>query len=387
MRCDYFEAGVCRSCTLLETPYDAQLAAKDAGARAAVGGSPRWEAPFANAEAGFRTKAKMVVGGTVEEPTLGILDGTGPAARGVDLRGCALHSPAIHAALPVLARFVTVAGLVPYDLATRRGELKHVLVTDGGTALMVRFVLRSTEPEARIRKHLPALLADLAREVAPVEVVSLNVLPEHKAVLEGEREILLHGDSLRLPVGDRVLHLRPRSFVQTSLPVASALYRDAAAWTASLPVRGVWDLFCGVGGFALHLARPGVRVTGVELSAEAVASALRSRDEAGLADVDFRAGDAEAFARAAGSVPGAVPDLVVVNPPRRGLAGFDGSAGLADWLEASGPEHVLYSSCHVGSLARDLAAMPSYAPRRARLYDMFPHTSHHETLVLLERVR
>lgn len=378
MRCDYFEAGVCRSCALLETPYDAQLAAKDAGARAAVGGAPRWEAPLANAEAGFRTKAKMVVGGSVEEPTLGILDG----ARGVDLRGCALHSPAIHAALPVLARFVTAAGLVPYDVGARRGELKHVLVTDGGDALMVRFVLRSTEALSRIRKHLPALLADLAREAAPVEVVSVNVLPEHKAVLEGERELLLHGESLRLPVGDHVLHLRPRSFVQTSLPVASALYRDAAAWTADLPVRSVWDLFCGVGGFALHLARPGVRVTGVELSGEAVASALRSRDEAGLVDVAFRAGDAEAFAREAGTVP----DLVVVNPPRRGLAGFDGSAGLADWLETSGPAHVLYSSCHAGSLARDLAAMPSYVARRARVYDMFPHTSHHETLVLLERV-
>jgi 23S rRNA (uracil747-C5)-methyltransferase len=378
VRCDYFEAGVCRSCALLETPYGAQLAAKDAGARAAVGGAPRWEAPLANAEAGFRTKAKMVVSGSVEEPTLGILDG----ARGVDLRDCALHSPAIHAALPVLARFVTAAVLVPYDVGARRGELKHVLVTDGGDALMVRFVLRSTEALSRIRKHLPALLADLAREAAPVEVVSVNVLPEHKAVLEGEREIVLHGESLRLPVGDHVLHLRPRSFVQTSLPVASALYRDAAAWTADLPVRSVWDLFCGVGGFALHLARPGVRVTGVELSGEAVASALRSRDEAGLVDVAFRAGDAEAFAREAG----AVPDLVVVNPPRRGLAGFDGSAGLADWLETSGTPHVLYSSCHAGSLARDLAAMPSYVARRARVYDMFPHTSHHETLVLLERV-
>jgi len=375
---------VCRSCALLETPYEDQLAAKDTSARAAVGGTPRWEPPLANAEAGFRTKAKMVVGGTLEAPTLGILDGTGPGARGVDLRDCPLHSPAIHAALPVLARFVTTAGLVPYDIAARRGELKHVLVTDGGDALMVRFVLRSTEALSRLRKHLPALLTDLAREAAPVEVVSVNVLPEHKAVLEGEREILLHGESLRLAVGDRVLHLRPRSFVQTSLPVASALYRDAAAWTADLPVRSVWDLFCGVGGFALHLARPGVRVTGVELSGEAVASALRSRDEAGLADVAFQAGDAEAFARAAG--PGATPDLVVVNPPRRGLAGYDGSAGLADWLEGSGVPHVLYSSCHAGSLARDLAAMPSYAPRRARVYDMFPHTSHHETLVLLERV-
>ena len=78
--------------------------------------------------------------------------------------------------------FVTRAALTPYDVAARRGELKHLLVTaspDG--ELMVRFVVRSTEPVARVRKHLPWLLEQL-----PVAVASVNLQPEHKAVLEGE---------------------------------------------------------------------------------------------------------------------------------------------------------------------------------------------------------
>ena len=72
--------------------------------------------------------------------------------------------------------------------------------------------------------------------------------------------------------------------------------------------------------------------------------------------------------------------MVIVNPPRRGIG-----ADLAQWLEASGIEHVLYSSCNATTLAKDLAAMPSLRPVRARLLDMFPQTSHYEVLVLLER--
>ncbi len=102
MRCGYLEAGLCGSCTHLLTPYVDQLAAKDAHARAALADHPGlvWLEPVASAEAGFRNKAKMVVGGTVEAPTLGILDTDG---RGVDLRSCGLYSPAMHALLPALA--------------------------------------------------------------------------------------------------------------------------------------------------------------------------------------------------------------------------------------------------------------------------------------------
>ena len=72
--------------------------------------------------------------------------------------------------------------------------------------------------------------------------------------------------------------------------------------------------------------------------------------------------------------------MVIVNPPRRGIG-----AELAHWLETSGIDHVLYSSCNATTLAKDLAAMPSLRPMRARLLDMFPQTSHYEVLVLLER--
>ena len=368
MRCGYFDAGLCRSCTHLLTPYADQLAAKDALARAALADHRRlvWLPPVASAEAGFRNKAKMVVAGTTAQPTLGILDTDG---RGVDLRGCALYSPAMHALLPALAQQVTDAGLTPYDVGARRGELKHVLVTESPAGeFLVRWVLRSTESLPRLRKHLPELLAAHPEVV----VLSANLQPEHKAVLEGDEEVLLtEHATLRVDVGGVGLHLGPRSFFQTNTAVAAALYAQAREWVDEVAPTSVLDLYCGVGGFALHLAAPGRRVHGVEVSEQAVASAHTTAVELGL-DATFEVGDA--------TTTGVDADLVVVNPPRRGLG-----PELCAAIEASSATTVVYSSCHVGSLARDLAALPSYDATQARLLDMFPHTDHAEVVVRLSR--
>ena len=372
MRCAYYEAGRCRSCTLIERPYEAQLAAKEALCHGLIGAPGlEWLPPVRSAEAGFRNKAKMVVAGTTAQPVLGILD---PGGHGVDLRDCPLYPPAMHPAFEALAVFVTRAHLVPYDVARRAGEVKYVLVTaspDG--EVMVRFVLRSQESVARIRKHLPWL-----REAVPgLAVVSVNLQPEHKAVLEGEREIVLsEQEALTMRLDGLALHLRPRSFFQTNTEVAKVLYRQVRDWVEASEPASVWDLYCGVGGFALHVAAPGRAVVGVETSAEAVASARTSAAEAGLTGVLFEAGDASAFALGAE----AAPDLVIVNPPRRGIG-----ADLCAWLESTGVRHVVYSSCRAESLARDLARMPSLRPRTARVLDMFPHTEHYEVVTLLER--
>ena len=371
MDCHHYDAFRCRSCTLLEVPRVRQLSDKEAHARSLVD-SPVWLPTVAGAESGFRNKAKMAVGGTVEAPTLGILDRD---LAGVDLRDCGLHSPGLTAALERIAEWVSCTGLVPYDVAARAGELKHVLLTESPDGeLLLRLVVRSTALEARVRSRLPALLEALPG----LRVVTINVQPEHKAVLEGEREIVLTESStlpMRLATGV-TLRLGPRSFFQTNTFVAEALYDQARAWVDALPgLRAVWDLYCGVGGFALHLAAPGRDVLGVEVSPDAIEAATATAAELGVA-ARFVAADATAYALEAGDVP----DLVVVNPPRRGIG-----AALAGWLEESGVRHVVYSSCNAESLARDLALMPSLRPVEGRGLDMLPHPRHYEVLVRLSR--
>ncbi|GAB95159.1 23S rRNA (uracil-5-)-methyltransferase RumB [Kineosphaera limosa NBRC 100340] len=382
-------------------PYATQLRAKQARVAALLPPGVAWEEPFASPESGFRTKSTMVVGGTPAEPTLGILDADG---LGVDLSACGLLGPATAAAMPVLREFIAAAGLRPYEVPRRSGELKYVHVVeaaDGG--LLVRFVLRSQGQVGRLQRSLPLL----HEQLPAMRVVSVNLLPEHKAVTAGATEILLTDETtLAMPFGEVTLHVAPGAFVQTNGTVAAALYRQAGGWidadlaareanrttaaagftapsntTASTsstatatPSTSVLDLYCGVGGFALHAARPGRVVHGVEVSPPAVASARRSAAEMGL-EVTFDVGDATA-ARALA----AEPDLLIVNPPRRGLG-----SELAAQLEAMDTPTVIYSSCNPGSLARDLAAMPSLKPVRARLFDMFPQTDHAEVLTLLRR--
>lgn len=408
MFCPAFDAGRCHSCTLLALPYEQQLAGKQARVEGLLAAYDEltWEPPVGSREAGYRNKAKLVVGGPLDTPTLGILDAD---RRGVDLQDCLLYDERLTAAFPALAAFVTRAGLTPYAVPERTGELKHVLVTvspDG--ELMVRLVLRSTEALARIGKHLTSLLAELPQ----VAVASVNVLPQHAALLEGDREILLtEASALRMRLNGIDLWLRPQGFFQTNTDIAARLYREAAAWLSDEPWSSLWDLYSGVGGFALHApttlavtppaatpvdatrsatkhvatppaaappaATPVPRVLGVEKSEAAVAGARLSAAAAGVA-AEFVAADATAFALASSSPP----DVVVVNPPRRGIG-----ATLAGWLESSGVQRVLYSSCNAESLVTDLAAMPSLRPVRGRLLDMFPQTAHDEVLVDLRRAR
>lgn len=366
LECAYFDTDRCHSCTLLPVAYERQLAEKQAAVEAALP-AMAWDAPLASAVGGFRNKAKMAVAGSIDAPTIGILAADGS---GIDLQACPLHEEPIVQAMPALERLVREARLTPYDVPSRRGELKLLIVTaspDG--ELAVRLVLRSTESLSRIRKHLGVL------DALPLASVSVNLQPEHKAVLEGEEELLLAGDGvLVMRVNGIGLRLRPRSFFQTNTAVAAALYRQATAWIDEADPASLLDLYCGVGGFALHAARAGRRVAGVEVTAEAIDAARESAAELG-ADASFSVGDATAV-----DLEGLrAPELVVVNPPRRGIG------DLAARLDASAARRVVYSSCNPASLARDLEAMPGFRAVRGRVFDMFPHTGHAEVLVDLER--
>lgn len=373
MQCDYFDAYRCRSCTLMGTAYSDQLAAKQARCLDTLAADPRWEEPFDSRPEGFRNKAKLVIGGSREEPTVGILDRGG---HGVDLRHCGLYEPGLAEAVQQVPGLVTELGLVPYDVPRRSGELKHVLLTHSPAGeLMVRFVLRSPGQLGRIRRGLPVL----QERLPGARVVSVNLQPTHAAVLEGpEEDVLTPDQDLPMRVNDVRLRLRSRSFFQTNTEVAAGLYRQARAWLDELDPASLWDLYCGVGGFALHgLMRPDRtprQVLGVEVSEEAVLSARATAAEL-PGSARFVAGDVMAHLRDAPP-----PEVVMVNPPRRGLG-----TELAGWLETSGVEHVLYSSCNLASLARDLEQMPSLVPVRARLFDMFPQTPHLEVLTLLRR--
>ena len=274
-----------------------------------------------------------------------------------------------------LKPFIARAGLTPYNVARKRGELKYLLLTESqfDGSIMLRFVLRSDAKLAQLRAALPWLQAQLPQ----LKVISVNIQPVHMAIMEGETEIFLtEQQALAERFNDVPLWIRPQSFFQTNPVVAGQLYATARDWVRQLPVNHMWDLFCGVGGFGLHCATPQMKLTGIEIAPEAITCAKQSAQELGLQNLHFQALDSTQFATAQGEVP----DLVLVNPPRRGIG-----KPLCDFLSHMAPRFIIYSSCNAQTMAKDIRELPGYRIERVQLFDMFPHTAHYEVLTLLTR--
>ncbi|MDT8701755.1 23S rRNA (uracil(747)-C(5))-methyltransferase RlmC [Kluyvera ascorbata] len=374
MQCALYDAHRCRSCQWIEQPIAEQLTAKMADLQSLLADFSvnAWCAPVSGPEQGFRNKAKMVVSGSVERPLLGMLHRDGTPE---DLTDCPLYPDAFAPVFAALKPFIARAGLTPYNVARKRGELKYLLLTesqlDGG--MMLRFVLRSQAKLDQLRAALPWLQAQLPQ----LKVITANIQPVHMAIMEGEQEIFFtEQQALAESFNDVPLWIRPQSFFQTNPTVASALYATARDWVRALPVNHMWDLFCGVGGFGLHCATPEMTLTGIEIAPEAIACAKQSAAALGLEKLHFQALDSTQFATAQADIP----QLVLVNPPRRGIG-----KTLCDYLSEMSPEFIIYSSCNAQTMAKDFVHLAGYRVEKVQLFDMFPHTAHYEVLTLLVR--
>lgn len=390
--CSHFDSDQCRSCAWLNKPYSQQLVLKTQHLKSLLQdfdqSQLQWIDPFVSPLQHFRNKAKMVVSGSVERPILGILSAPQkkgaktkqkPGLQGIDLCDCPLYPATIAALFPVLKDFIARAGLVPYNVAKQKGELKYILITESQISgeMMVRFVLRSENKLPLIQRELAGLLKKLPQ----IKVLSLNIQPNHAAILEGEKEIFLTKEQYLAEDFNQIpLFIRPQGFFQTNPKAAQALYKTAQQWTQDLPIHSLWDLFCGVGGFGLHCTKalqakdPNVTLTGIEISASAIECAKNSAKQLGLNKVHFQSLDAATFALDQNNKP----DLVIVNPPRRGIG-----KNLANFLNEMQPNFLLYSSCNAETMAKDFALLSHYKMQKIQLFDMFPHTAHYEVLVLL----
>lgn len=372
MQCARFSAGECHSCEWLSLAYPEQIKKKQHNLLALLPEDYAFDklAPVESQQAQFRNKAKMVVSGSVERPVLGLKTQEGVA---VDLCECPLYPVSFAPVFSILKTFIAKAGLVPYDIERRRGELKFILLTESrsNSTMMLRFVLRSEKKLEQLRKALPGLQEQLPQ----LAVISVNIQPVHMAILEGEQEIILTEKTFLDESFNQIpLHIRPRGFFQTNPAVASSLYATAGRWVRELNITHLWDMFCGSGGFGLHCADKSTQLTGIEISPEAIECARLSAQELGLEHVEFQALDSTGYALAKESVP----ELVLVNPPRRGIG-----EALCDYLNKMKPRFILYSSCNAQTMAKDIQQLSHYRIDRVQLFDMFPHTSHYEVLTLL----
>ncbi|HEX5330436.1 23S rRNA (uracil(747)-C(5))-methyltransferase RlmC [Sulfuricurvum sp.] len=368
--CSYFDAQFCHSCGWIDYHYSEQLKLKSDHLHTLLNPyQPEvWLKPATSALKGFRNKAKMVATPSLDGVVLGL-------SEEVSLIECPLYDTSMQKALHTIQEWLRELGVKGYDIRLRKGELKYVLLTrsksNGG--MMLRFVLRSHGIVARLQNALD----DLRGRIPELSVITANIQPIHMAILEGDEEIFFtEARRLEERFNGIPLFIRPKSFFQTNPDVAEKLYRTASEWADESKPKILWDLFCGVGGFALHCAAADRSIVGIEIESEAIECARESAAQLEMSNLRFESLDAATFSATAGEKP----DLIIVNPPRRGLG-----EQICKWLTRVGSERILYSSCNATSLAKDLESLSGYTLKRVQLFDMFPHTAHYEVLVELVR--
>lgn len=333
----------------------------------------------------YRNKAQVPIGmaqADMADGAAGSLIG-GFYARGshriIDMDACVIQHERNDESVRVVKRIGTRLGIRAYDETTGRGLLRHVVVRTGFVTgeTMVCLVTNGT----RIPR-VDELVEGIRRALPDVRSIVQNVNTRNTNVIFGDETRVLWGSDV---IYDELDGLRfaisARSFYQVNPAQTVALYRKAVEYAGLTGRETVIDAYCGIGTISLFLARRAGKVYGVESVPEAVEDARRNAALNGIANASFEVGLAEEV------IPrwreaGIAADVIVVDPPRKGC-----DAKLLDTIVRMRPKRVVYVSCNPATLARDLAVLEAggFRTMEVQPVDMFPHTGHVESVVLLVR--
>jgi len=291
-----------------------------------------------------------------------------------DIVDCALTTPEVNALVAFVRDEARSRGIAGYHGRDLTGVLRHLLVRSsrGSGEWLVALIVHHEVPGLRE-------IAELARERFPqIAGFLLWINAGLATVARAEEEILLYGrDRIVERVCDLEFELSASSFFQTNSAAAEGLLTTIREMAR--PARTLLDLYCGVGTLGLGLAGSCERLIGIESIPSAVADAGRNAKRNGIHHATFETASVEGWIPRAREIR---PEVVICDPPRAGMHP-KALAGLA----SVSPPTIIYVSCNPATLARDLCdlAADGYVAERMRILDLFPHTPHVETVVLLTR--
>jgi 23S rRNA (uracil1939-C5)-methyltransferase len=379
--CAHYPA--CGGCRFQDLAYEAQLRSKAdqvADALRRLGGFA--DAPLepivpAASVFGYRNKLEYSFTQYEDGATLGFHK-AGRWDEVLEVDRCWLTTDLGNAIRNAVREWAREEGLEAYDQATQRGYLRHLVVREGrntGQAL-VQLV---TAPGERFEA---GYFVEVLRRFPEVRSVHWAINDTPAEVTNLPTRLLWGEDSIEEELGGLRFRVSPNAFLQTNTEMAERIYGLAREYAGLTGAETVWDLYCGIGTIGLTLARDALTIWGLEVSEESVARALENADLNGITNAAFFAGNVgqaiEELRDRSGS-----PDVVVVDPPRAGLAGK-----ALRRLGRIGARRIVYVSCNPTTLASDLKTLRAdwgYELTRAQPVDMFPHTPHVECVALLEQ--
>jgi 23S rRNA (uracil1939-C5)-methyltransferase len=379
--CAHYPA--CGGCRFQDLAYDAQLAAKQgqvSDALTRIGGiaSPPVE-PIVAAEEIFhyRNKLEYSFAQLDDGPILGF-HRAGRWDEVLEIETCWLTTPLGNAIRNAVREWARGERLQAFDQADQTGYLRHFVVREGRNTGQVLVQLVTAAGERFDTGHF----VDVLRSFPEVRSIHWSVNTTPAEVTNLPTTLLWGEEAIEEELGGLRFRVRPNAFLQTNTRMAERLYAIAAEFAALSGSETVYDLYCGIGTIGLTLARDALTVWGIEVSEESVACALENADLNGITNAAFFAGNVAQALQELHERSGD-PDVVVVDPPRAGLAG----KALKRLGEIAAPR-VVYVSCNPTTLAGDVKRLHGeygYELQRVQPVDMFPHTPHVEAVSLLER--
>ena len=297
----------------------------------------------------------------------------------VEQEDCLLGVEENREILSIIRNFMEEYKIEPYNEETHRGLVRHVLIRKGFQTgeIMVCLVING--------RKLPGqqALTECLMDIPGMASISLNVNQEKTNVILGKEIINLWGEGhITDYIGAVRYRISPLSFYQVNPVQTELLYGTALEYAGLTGNETVWDLYCGIGTISLFLAQKAKQVYGVEIVPQAIDDARENARLNHMENVEFFVGKAEEVLPEQYERNQIYADVIVVDPPRKGC-----DEKCLETIVKMSPKRVVYVSCNSSTLARDVKYLEErgYRTERVRCVDMFPHSGHVETVVLLSK--
>lgn len=297
-----------------------------------------------------------------------------------DMETCVIQDELGDKIVEAVRQIGTDLGIRAYDEQAHRGELRHIIVRTAYTTNEAMLVLVTRTKKLTKQAEI---IERITKEFPEITSIIHNVNSEKTNVILGKKSRTIYGaDYIYDKIGDLEFAISAQSFYQVNPTQTKVLYDKALEYANVDKNDVVIDAYCGIGTISLFLAQKAKKVYGVEIVPEAIDDAKKNAKHNQMDNVEFVVGEAEKV-MPWWTKQGLRPDVIVVDPPRKGC-----EASLLEAMIAMEPERIVYVSCNPSTLARDLRILEDggYQTQEIQPVDMFSQTSHVECVSLLTRM-
>lgn len=330
----------------------------------------------------YRNKIQLPIGGNSAQPQIGFYENNSHEI--VDSDTCIVQHPVADSIRKAIREFIASNKLSIYDEKKHEGLIRHLVIRLGFNTkdLMVIIVLARKDLSFK-NKLLEALKTAVSPFEFALKSIYFNINDQKTNLVLGKELVLLDGQKYIEEILNGIRYrISPFAFFQVNTVQAEVLYSKVIEFADMKSTDIVFDLYCGTGSISLALAKYCKKVIGVEIVKEAISDAMENAKINNIENCEFTVGKAEeVFPKYLAK--GINADLIVIDPPRKGL-----DQALIDSLIQMSPPEIVYVSCNPATLARDckiLCSTGGYKLMAIQPVDMFPHTGHVETIILMTR--